>query len=137
MSTHWIWNRSDDSLRPCQYGEKPYYDDQLNRDVAKTEFTASSGGPTALVSTIFLIDHNHSDDGDPILFETMIFNCPQFEYVCERYTTPALARDGHERWCQAVRKHLGIEEPEPPPPSSVVHVIGGTRKIRIEPKRRT
>ena len=55
------------------------------------------------VSTVFLgIDHNFCDDGDPLLFETMIFcdedpNGRRFsENYCERYSSWEAAERGHE-----------------------------------------
>ncbi len=55
------------------------------------------------VSTVFLgIDYNFGDDGDPLLFETMIF-CDEdpsgskfSENYCERYSSWEAAERGHE-----------------------------------------
>jgi hypothetical protein len=52
------------------------------------------------VSTVFLgVDHNFSDAGDPILFETMIFapDAGGHDTAMDRYRTWAEARAGHER----------------------------------------
>lgn len=49
------------------------------------------------VSTVFLgLDHNWSDVGEPLLFETMIFG-GQFNEYCERYCTRREALEGHLR----------------------------------------
>lgn len=51
-----------------------------------------------LVSTVYLgINHNYGE-GEPLIFETMIF--PEGEWLedyCERYATKAQALEGHER----------------------------------------
>ena len=50
------------------------------------------------ISTVWLgINHNYGE-GEPLIFETMIF--PEGEWqedYCERYATKAQALDGHER----------------------------------------
>lgn len=49
------------------------------------------------VSTVFLgLDHRFSDDGPPILFETMIFGGEHDQYQ-ERYCTWDEAMEGHKR----------------------------------------
>lgn len=56
------------------------------------------------VSTVFLgLDHRYSDEGLPILFETMVFDGNGFdEQDMERYCTYKEALDGHwamvEKW---------------------------------------
>jgi len=60
--------------------------------------------PTVDVSTIFMcIDHNHSGEGKPVVFETMVFG-GKFDQDGERYTTYGKALDGHERMVRMVRK---------------------------------
>lgn len=47
------------------------------------------------ISTVFLgLDHSHSDNGPPILYETMIFG-GKFDGEQWRYRTRAEALDGH------------------------------------------
>lgn len=54
--------------------------------------------PGIHVSTVFLgIDHNFSDEGLPVLFETMVFGGPYDEH-CERYITRGKALRGHRKW---------------------------------------
>lgn len=49
------------------------------------------------VSTVFLgLDHNFTDFGDPILFETMVFGGAHDQY-CERYSTWDEAEKGHRK----------------------------------------
>lgn len=47
------------------------------------------------VSTVFLVLDHSSDDGDPVLWETMIFGGKHDGYQ-ERYTSRAAALAGHE-----------------------------------------
>lgn len=55
------------------------------------------------VSTVFLgIDHNYSDRGPPLLFETMIFGGPHNDYQ-ERYATWDEAERGHAKAVALVR----------------------------------
>lgn len=58
------------------------------------------------VSTVFLlIDHGYSDDGPPILFETMVFQsgADLTDLHCERCATYAEAVAQHARVCDGVR----------------------------------
>ena len=49
-----------------------------------------------IVSSIFLsVDHNFFDDGEPILFETMVFN-GVYNGMQKRYSTWEAAEKGHE-----------------------------------------
>ncbi len=60
------------------------------------------------VSTVFLgIDHNFTMKGDPILWETMIFNLPGDEYEYqERYRSKEEAEEGHDRAVRYVMERL-------------------------------
>ena len=54
------------------------------------------------VSTAFLgIDHNFCDQGEPLLYETMIFG-GHLSDTCQRYHTRADAMEGHEKMVQKV-----------------------------------
>ena len=56
------------------------------------------------VSTIFMaMDHSFGDDGEPILFETMVFGGEYNDYQ-ERYHTYDEAEEGHRRICEMVDK---------------------------------
>lgn len=55
-----------------------------------------------LVSTIFLgIDHNFSEHGSPVLWETMVFGGAH-DQAQERYTSKTDALAGHARWVAKV-----------------------------------
>lgn len=57
------------------------------------------------VSTVFLgLDHQHTSDGPPLLFETMIFGGPLDEY-CARCSTWDEAEDMHAHALALVRDH--------------------------------
>ena len=58
--------------------------------------------PYGVVSTVFLgIDHQYGV-GPPILFETMVFNCPLDE-IQQRYSLYKEALEGHEAVVRQVR----------------------------------
>lgn len=55
------------------------------------------------VSTVFLgLDHNFSGEGEPVLFETMIFGGPMTEEQM-RYSTWEQAALGHAAHCDVIR----------------------------------
>ncbi len=57
------------------------------------------------VSTVFLgIDHNYFDQGDPLLFETMIF-LGRTEEGMMRYSTYEQAEAGHKSAVENIRHH--------------------------------
>jgi hypothetical protein len=59
------------------------------------------------VSTVFLcLDHNFTGSGDPVLWETMIFGGKHDGY-CDRYSSLAEAKAGHETACSIVRGSAG------------------------------
>lgn len=71
-----------------------------NRVVAKTEINAHCD-----VSTVFLgLDHSFGQ-GDPVLFETMIFGGP-LDRERDRYTSWADAERGHEEAVVRARKAI-------------------------------
>lgn len=58
----------------------------------------------AEVSTVFLgRDHRYWGGGDPLLYETMIFD-GQYDSFCDRYCTRDEAAEGHERIVAALRE---------------------------------
>ena len=63
----------------------------------------------ARISTVFLcIDHNHSSNGPPVLFESMIF-CPgdaEIDENMRRYVTWDEAAAGHAELVEFVQGHL-------------------------------
>jgi hypothetical protein len=59
-----------------------------------------------MVSTVFLgLDHSYSEEGPPILFETMVFNGPLHDEM-ERYATYDEAEAGHAIMIERVRVEL-------------------------------
>lgn len=49
-----------------------------------------------IISTVFLgLDHNYSNIGKPILFETMVFGNKKYEDFQQRYCTRKEALEGH------------------------------------------
>jgi len=64
------------------------------------------------ISTVFLgIDHSHSREGPPVLWETMVFPKDSLnEECCFRYTSQAAARKGHALVCEGVADGLHTSE---------------------------
>jgi len=61
------------------------------------------------ISTVFLmVDHNYTDNGPPILFETMIFG-GYFDGYQQRYYTKKEAVDGHAFCLSEVNLSLRLE----------------------------
>lgn len=59
------------------------------------------------VSTVFLgLDHNFSDEGPPVLWETMVFGLPGDEEIMLRYTSKTDALEGHKRTCDEMRGRI-------------------------------
>ncbi len=55
------------------------------------------------VSTVFLgVDYNFSENGEPILFETMVFG-GEYNGEQERYVTWEEAEKGHQKWVKKVK----------------------------------
>lgn len=64
----------------------------VDRHVAKTDISDEVN-----VSTVFLgLNHNYGD-GEPVLFETMVFG-GELDEEMERYSTWEEAKEGHKRW---------------------------------------
>jgi hypothetical protein len=71
------------------------------------------GAPAVLVSTVFLaLDHSFGD-GDPVLWESLVFGGP-LDGTMTRYTTRRAALDGHQRLCRDVAAALRLAPPAPP-----------------------
>ena len=79
---------------------------EVNRRVALTE---EDGW---WVSTVWLgIDHNFSEEGPPLIFETMAFLEGSYEALeCQRYATVEQARVGHAEVVEAMRQRRYVEE---------------------------
>lgn len=62
---------------------------------------------TAEVSTVWLgLDHNFGDSGDPLIFETMVFEESETHELCWRYSTEEQARQGHRDAIREVKEQL-------------------------------
>jgi hypothetical protein len=84
---------------PVETDDVELWGDNLskNRSIKYTEF-----GDSISVSTVFLgLDHSHTKNTGPILFETMVFGSKYEDYQ-ERYQTYDEAILGHERICEMV-----------------------------------
>lgn len=83
-----------------------FIDKNKNRRVAKTDISYKIS-----VSTVFLgIDHNFTDEGPPILFETMVFGEPRYVemFGAERIIREDLYMDRYATWDEAVRGHKKV-----------------------------
>jgi hypothetical protein len=84
--------------------------DSNARKVARTR--VRKGRNVCDVSTVFLcLDHGHSLDGPPILFETMVFGGPMNDWQ-RRYATWDEAMAGHRETVALVRKALKKGKPK-------------------------
>lgn len=89
--THYILKDKKPLAVTLEEWARRFCEDGDDRRVARDEL---AGGVS--VSTVFLgIDHNFSDVGPPVLFETMIFGGPHDEEQW-RYTTWNEAVAGHQ-----------------------------------------
>jgi len=92
----------DWSYRPCTMQEWAIQFEGIERHIADDEIDGWKYRERVLftpvrVSTVWLgLDHSFGREGQPLLFETMIFGgrCGQ---DCERYSTVEAARRGHIR----------------------------------------
>ena len=58
------------------------------------------------VSTIFWgLDHNHSGEGPPLIFETMVFG-GKFDKEMERYSSWEEAEEGHKQMVSKVKAEV-------------------------------
>lgn len=74
-----------------------------NRAVAKTKIG------DILVSTVFLgLDHNFSDEGDPLLFETLVFDSEGEGGEMLRYFTWDEAEAGHKEMVKRIEAQAAI-----------------------------
>jgi hypothetical protein len=82
------------------------------RDSRKVKFDSFSGKEKMNVSTIFLgIDHNFETEGDPVLFETMIFGGYYGEYQM-RYCTWDESEKGHVEAVKMILEKARHEDDE-------------------------
>ncbi len=84
----YTWDRKTDTLTPTDVP-----DWKTERHIGNTHVRTLFG--TLRVSTVFLVFDHSWNDGQPVLFETMIFGGPWEEWQT-RYHTAAEARQGHQ-----------------------------------------
>ena len=68
-----------------------------NRHVAKTQISED-----VTVSTVFLALNHSFSDGEPVLFETMVFG-GEYDEEIERYSTWEQAEKGHQKWVDKIK----------------------------------
>lgn len=75
-----------------------WFEDATNRVVAKDSFGKIK------VSTVFLgLDHSF-DEGEPILWETMVFG-GELDQEMDRYGSLEDAKEGHKKMCELVKEN--------------------------------
>jgi hypothetical protein len=99
MSDKYILD-NDNNPVPCddtiEWGK--FFENNDRRRVAATEL-----GPDITISTVFLgLDHRFGE-GNPVLFETMVFG-GEYDQYTERYCTWGEAERGHEQAVAMVEK---------------------------------
>jgi hypothetical protein len=103
---YWILNEDSEPIAVDLITWAKWFDVVGNRVVAFTQITSH-----VQVSTVFLgIDHNFSDKGPPLLFETMVFGGDNNEYQC-RWSTWDEAKRGHDEIVAELRAaHMRRQE---------------------------
>lgn len=105
----YVYDRDGNRVPGGQVEVMLWFNDKLGDwDYKCVETTHTDG---FVVSTVWLgLDHNHSDEGPPLIFETMVFqkkgwddresddpdNIGMIDLACVRYSTLEQAKDGHE-----------------------------------------
>ena len=110
MTRYYTFNDDGSVAKVYEFEE---YIEALNREVAERKDSQDvvgrigddNVGPYRVSTVPLLIDHNFTDEGPPVLWETMIFGggVTDEEYQ-ERYTSVEDARDGHERAIELARQ---------------------------------
>ena len=95
-----IYDRKGRPMDVEQFSVK--HADMSYRVVASAKFM--EGKTEVHISTVWLgINHNHSGEGDPVIFETMVFGGKFSEFQC-RYSTLIGAIKGHKMVLESVQK---------------------------------
>lgn len=113
---YYLWDKETDAIHPVSSFMDGWSEDREQARVAKTEIVvpdawqATATDPEIWVSTVFLtVDHGFSDDGPPIVFESLVFGMPEnhplHDYM-RRYATAAEARRGHADIVKLVGKAI-------------------------------
>jgi hypothetical protein len=92
----------DKSISPCTGEEWADQFEKENRHVADEEFMGKR------ISTVWSgLDHDYSNIGPPLLFETMVFDKSGNDIYCKRHSFWEDAELGHERAKQWVKDGCG------------------------------
>lgn len=90
MSRHFYLNE-DHTYKPCDLMTWAKQFEELERHVAEDEINGYR------ISTVWLgLDHNYYNTGEPLVFETMVFNPSGEDKYCMRYSTWEQAETGHK-----------------------------------------
>ena len=106
------WWKLDEQKNPVYLGEGLEAVKQASMDDTEARRVGLDLIGNFRVSTVFLaLDHNFSDQGPPILFETMVFpEKNNSDLACERYSTWEQAMKGHRRMVAAVHHCLATSQ---------------------------
>ncbi len=100
MSQYYTWDKERDEVKLTSRGQ--WVQDGEDPDARRVALDTICGSQ---ISTVFLGLNCQFGDGPPLLFETMVFfNKGSLGEYCERYSTPAEAREGHKRACALVHQ---------------------------------
>lgn len=106
-----------------------WFENPLHKVVSRTLICAN---PEIVVSTVFLgIDHSFEKDGEPVLFETMVFG-GELNLDQDRYCTVEQAIAGHEEMCQKARQ---AQQQEVSVPVQVTITAEQCKDIEAEAKK--
>lgn len=112
---HWILDENHDIVKATLMEWAQWLEVHSNKIVEQTEI------PGYMVSTVFLgLDHNYTDKGPPVLFETMVFRSEDWnekdrdkrhlvDQDMNRYCTWDEAKKGHRRFVWQYRGGEVIE----------------------------
>jgi hypothetical protein len=113
---YYRWDKTTDAIHPASSFMDGWSEDREQARVAKTEIVVpdawldTATERTVWVSTVFLsMDHGFSDEGPPIVFETLVFGLPPdhpLRDYMRRYSTAADARRGHAEIVKLVGKAI-------------------------------
>jgi hypothetical protein len=79
-----------------------YTPDNMDKRIVARDRDEAPGATDVLISTVFLaLDHNFTNDGPPVLWETLVFGGP-LDGEMDRYTSRAAALAGHQAMCRRV-----------------------------------
>jgi hypothetical protein len=75
--------------------------EKIEDRIVKQTYLTKNDEKRTLISTVFLgLNHSWDDAAPPVLFETMIFDCPslpEYDEFQERYNTWYEAEAGHDK----------------------------------------